>query len=155
MEFHNIMSFISIELSTVLPLIVTDLEQRNQIIKSGTIEDGMLVIDESIYDEIRNMKPLIQSLTKNLPPCPGCGSSAVDYFVEQSAKGEPMTFILQVQVETETEDADLFTLANSDRSKWKVISGNPARQQSQPAAGQITGSTFQRTTTQPTPALNG
>lgn len=96
------------------------------------------------------MQPLIQSFTKNLQPCSGCGNSAVDYFIEQSAKGENVTFILQV----EANGDDLIQAMTSDRAQWKVISGNPARQQTAVPA-QITGSTFQRTTTQPTPTLNG
>lgn len=97
------------------------------------------------------MQPLIQSFTKNLSPCSSCGSNGVDYFLEQKQKGEKVTFILQVEVEGD----DLIQSMQSDRAKWKVISGNPARQQAQPVAAQISGSTFQRTTTQPTPTLNG
>lgn len=68
-----------------------------------------------------------------------------------------MKFILQVEVTTEGDDDDLFTVANSDRSKWRVISGNPVstilRPQTagQSPGGKITGSSFQRTTTVPTP----
>lgn len=92
------------------------------------------------------MEPLVQSFTKNLSPCTGCGNSAVDYFIEQKTKGAKVTFILQI----EANGDDLIQAIQSDRTTWKVISGNPARQQ-QAVPAQIQGSTFQRTTTQPTP----
>lgn len=91
------------------------------------------------------MEPLIQSFTKTLAPCSGCGNNGVDYFIEQKAKGEKMTFILQVEA---TGD-DLIKAISGDRSAWNVISGNPARQQ---PVGQATG-TFQQTTTTSVPTI--
>lgn len=87
------------------------------------------------------MQPLVQSFTKNLSPCSGCGSSAVDYFVEQQNKGDKVKFILSVEVEAD----DLVKAITSDRSTWSVISGNPFRQP--PQQGTVSGSQFQRSTT--------
>lgn len=97
------------------------------------------------------MNPLIHNFTQNLKPCTGCGKSEIDYFVEQQAKGESVKYTLQIEAEGE----DLISASTSDRSQWKVISGVPQRPAQQPNQGIVTGSQFQRTTTQSTPAPNG
>lgn len=88
------------------------------------------------------LKPLIQSFTKNLSSCAGCGN------------GKIVKYRLQVEVETENDNDDLFSLANTDRSKWKVVGGS-AIHGSQSEGTVVTRNQFQDTITQPTPALNG
>lgn len=102
------------------------------------------------------MTPLIQTFTKNLSPCGSCGSNGVDYFIEQSAKGEKVQFILQVQVEAD----DLTKAITGDRSQWSVVAANPIRPNPQPGqnlatvltGGKTSGQTFQQTTTVPAPS---
>lgn len=94
------------------------------------------------------MEPLIQGFTKTLQPCSGCGKNGVDYFVQRK-KGEQVKFILQVEVTTDTDDDDLFSLANTDRTKWKVISGGPVRVN--PGQAQSGGTQFSQTRTVTTP----
>lgn len=84
------------------------------------------------------MIPLVQSLTKNLSPCGGCGNSVVDYFIQH--QGEIMTFVLQVQVEAESAGEAIQKMGSGT-----VISVNPRPQQQTPVAR-----TFSSTSMTPT-----
>ncbi len=50
------------------------------------------------------MQPLIQSFTKNLSGCSGCGNNDAVYetWVKAKEKGEKMTFVFEITVEADT-----------------------------------------------------
>ncbi len=64
-----------------------------------------------------------------------------------------MKFVLQVEVTTENNEDDLFSIVSSDRSKWKVMGGGVKPEPKVIASGIQTGGQFSRTTTQATPPL--
>lgn len=59
-----------------------------------------------------------------------------------------MKYRLTVEVETKNMDGDLLSIANTDRSKWKVIGATPIYETT---GGTVTGSQFQKTETISTP----
>ncbi len=101
------------------------------------------------------MQPLINQFTNNLSkPCSGCnGDGVYETWLKAKETGEKMKFVLQVEVSTENNEDDLFSIVSSDRSKWKVLGGGVKPEPKVVQQGVQTGGQFSRTTVQQTPQL--
>ncbi len=99
------------------------------------------------------MEPLIQSFTKNLSGCSGCGSNGAsepiyETWLKAKETGEKMKFQFAVVIE-----ADTYKLAVAKIPDEMEILQGGVKPEPKPQ-GMQTGGQFSRTVTQPTP-ING
>jgi len=86
------------------------------------------------------MNPLIQSFTKGLQPCTGCGKTEYSDFFEQRDRGEKVKFIIQLAVEADRSSA-IDQRAIEASCNGEIRSINPIPQPVTPTTGsRVTGS---------------
>ncbi len=81
------------------------------------------------------MQPLIQSFTKNLKPCSGCGNGTGDSiyntWLEAKQKGEIMKFQLTIVVEADTYKQAV----NKVPDEFEILAGQVKPEKPQPTVG--------------------
>lgn len=101
------------------------------------------------------MTPLIQSFTKTLSPCGGCGSNGSVYETWLKAKqlGKKMKFQFAVVIEAETYKQAVAKVPDD----FEILSGGVKPEVKPVPQGTQTSGQFSRTTAgvRPTPTLNG
>ncbi len=92
------------------------------------------------------MEPLIQSFTKNLAGCSGCGNngSVYDTWLEAKQTGGKMKFQFAVVIEAENYK----TAVGKIPDDMEILSGGVKQEQRPATQGTQTGGQFSRTQTQ-------
>ncbi len=82
------------------------------------------------------MQPLIQSFTKNLSGCSGCGSNDAVYetWAKAKEKGEKMTFVFEVAVQADTYKQAVGKVPD----EFDILKGTTKADAKVPTQGQIT-----------------
>ncbi len=90
------------------------------------------------------MQPLIQSFTKNLSGCSGCGNTDAVYetWVKAKEKGGKMTFVFEITVEADTYKQAVGKVPD----EFDILKGTTKAEPKPPTQGQIS-STLVRPTT--------
>ncbi len=100
------------------------------------------------------MTPLINQFTKNLSGCSGCGKgdAVYDTWHKAKLKGGKMKFQFAIVIDAETYKQAVAKVPD----EFEILQGGvkPEPKVAQPAGIQTSGQ-FSRTTTQPSPQLNG